>query len=105
VVSGDCWVNDEIIAWEISDGGAIYWLLADNAISALELWTACIKDQGMENEDFDSIGIKALDVKKLSSLRFHGYESGAPHGDYTCTMLEEMERDTSPRVVACSEWD
>jgi hypothetical protein len=97
------WVGDSI-AWELTDHGATYWILAPSSLMAMELWIKCIHEQGMQDEDFDGVGLTSPDRESLDKMRFHGEGAGHPHRGYECSMLEEMECDPSPRVVACSEW-
>lgn len=95
------WIKDEIEAWVVDeDEQVMYWILADSEAKALRFWLDAVDMMDgveMQGEDF-VVKLRAPSEEELSKASFRGER------DEPITMLEEMERDPTARMVACSEW-
>lgn len=94
------WVKDEILAWQIVEGndGPRYWVLADSQAEALSLWLEHEWVWESLDQNMDKAWFTISLAENLADLDFWGDD-----GEQS-SMLEEMERDPSARVVACTEW-
>lgn len=94
----DCWIEGEVIAWQLHSDGATYWILAISPTEALDLWleNEAVRD-ALDYQDGASLDLQPITQGALADLSFVG-ENGET------TMLDEMRRDPSARVVACTEW-
>lgn len=81
---------------DVGSGGCVHWIGARSAAEAFLIANEQDAFDGMWSDD--GIEIDVVTEQRLGELRFHD-EDGK-----VIPLLEEWQRDRSPRYLACSEW-
>lgn len=88
--------------YEIKEGGATYWVAADDIAGAVKAWLQGAIQDGEPIEDtIDGLSsieeMTQRDIAEKSIVRDHAGRKLEP-------MAEALARETEPSVLACSEW-
>lgn len=85
--------------YEIDDGGALHWVIAESPEGARQIWRSTVWDDGMSDEEVTEALVKEVSRERAERLQVFDEDGRA-----TEAMWDIYRRDGSRQYLACSEW-